>query len=614
MTGNVLQEYLVSLGFAVNQAQLRQFQNTLANVSRQVESHTAGLVRSYVGAAAAVSSAILGITGATVGLLDQTSRADLEYQKFALRMFMTTDAAKRMKIALDAMGESIEDIAWFPELRERYQEFMQEQKGLMPPGNFEDQMRRIRDIRNEFTRFTIIMNYGAQWVGSNLVKYLNVPIGEFQRWLIGVNDWLKENMPVWSDKIAYFFSEMIKLGKSAWSVMEDLAGAVGRLWDALSPKEHLLVAAGGLVWLFTVSPFARAVGMVLGLTAAIDDFYGYIDGKKSSQTLAPIWHNMLDLTKELKNIFKDLTAGVGDFFEALLPVKWSSIFDFLDDMTFKLAQAARIARIVITGLKAEPYRWDNSPEGQAKWNESQERLRVLNEQYDQADARHEREMKMSPEERMKRWQRQDVSAAGRASGTASEREQQAMAFLISHGVTPKKAAAVLGNIWSESSMIPDVVGDNGSSIGYFQHNKERRDALRKFAARKGTSETDPITQLEYAMTEPEWDEAMAAMNRESTMHGMARVFMEKFEKPAIMKLGSRGSFADQAYQNWQNAGAPGGPVGPQSFNTTVGSLNVYVANTNATPEEIAKAVKEELYAEQAWSNARMMREAAGVFG
>ena len=36
MMGNVLQEYLVSLGFAVNQNQLRQFQNTLANVSRQV--------------------------------------------------------------------------------------------------------------------------------------------------------------------------------------------------------------------------------------------------------------------------------------------------------------------------------------------------------------------------------------------------------------------------------------------------------------------------------------------------------------------------------------------------------------------------------------------------
>ncbi len=616
MMGNVLQEYLVSLGFAVNQNQLRQFQNTLAGVSRQVEAHTAGLVRSYTGAAAAVSSAILGITGATVGLLDQTSKADLEYQKFALRMFMTTDSAKRMKIALDAMGESIEDIAWFPELRERYHEFMQEQKGMMPPGSFEDQMRRIRDIRNEFARFSIIMNYGAQWVGHNLMKHLNVPIGEFQRWLIGVNDWLKENMPVWSDKIAFFFAEVIKLGGSAGRVVKDLAAAIGRVWEALSPKEQLLVATGGLIWLFSVSPFARATGMILGIIAAIDDLYAYIDGRKSSKALSPVWHHLLDVGRELKAVFKDMTDGVNAFFEAILPQKWMSTFNFLDDMTFKLAQAARYARIVMVGLQSEWFRWDMSEEGRAEWEKYQNKLMLLNRQAERAEARHEREMNMTPEERMRRWQGKDVSAPGRATGSATDLEKRTMAFLIAKGVDPKKAAAVAGNIWAESSFQPGAIGDSGESVGLFQHNARagRRQKLRDYAKAHGSTEFDPMMQLGYAMTEPEWEEAMVAMNRETTMHGMARAFMEKFEKPAIMELGERGSFADQAYQNWLSAGSPGGPVGPQSFNTTVGSVNVYVANTNATPEEIAKAVKEQLYAEQAWSNARMMREAGTVYG
>ena len=609
MTGNILSEYLVSLGFSVNQNQLRQFQNTLAGVSRQVESHTAGLVRSYTGAAAAVSSAILGITGATVGLLDQTAKADLEYQKFALRMFMTTDSAKRMKIALDAMGESIEDIAWFPELRERYHEFMQEQKGMMPPGSFDDQMRRIRDIRNEFARFTIIMNYGAQWVGHNLMKYLNVPIGEFQRWLIGVNDWLKENMPVWSDKIAYFLTKVISLGENAGKAINDL-------WNALSPREKLLTGVGGLVWLFSKSAFARAVAKILAVTAAIDDLYGFVEGKDSSKILSPVWNQLLTISKDLNGTIGLLKQSIRDLFDAMLPENWFSISGFWETINAWFGSMARLASVVALTFSTLPYSFGSDPETKKKYDAINKKIQDILDSEERATRQFREDMSMPYEERQRVRQNRFLSASGRATGSATDLEKKTMAFLVSRGVDPKKAAAVAGNIWAESSFQPGAIGDSGESVGLFQHNARagRRQKLRDYAKAHGSTEFDPMMQLGYAMTEPEWDEAMAAMNRETTMHGMARAFMEKFEKPAIMELGARGSFADQAYQNWLSAGSSGGPVGPQSFNTTVGSLNVYVANTNATPEEIAKAVKEELYEEQAWSNARMMREAGTVFG
>ena len=609
MMGNVLQEYLVSLGFSVNQNQLRQFQNTLSNVSRQVESHTAGLVRSYTGAASAVASALMGITGATVALLDQTAKADLEYQKFALRMFMTTDSAKRMKIALDAMGESIEDIAWFPELRERYNEFMREQKGMMPPGSFEDQMRRIRDIRNEFSRFSIIMNYGAQWVGHNLVKYLNMPIGRFQRWLIEVNDWLKENMPVWSDKVAYFFSKIITLGENAGKAVNDL-------WNALSPREQLLTGVGGLVWLFSKSAFARAVAKILAVTAAIDDFYGYIGGKESSVTLAPIWHHLLSMTKDLKGTLDSLKQSIDDLFETLAPGKWLGIGDFWDGLVVRLGIGGRLAAMAALQLSAQVYRFSDDPVNKAKYDKIQKQIEQIEQSGRDALSQYEEDRKLPYEERLRRYRERDLSASGGRGGTVSERERLAMQYYIANGVDPLDAAAAVGNFYQESGLDPTIVNPTSGAYGVMQLlSPDRVAEFKKYADKQHKPLSDYMTQIEFSMTEPRWQKAMREMQNASSLSEKTKIFSRIYEAPGFEEenLSRRNSFSGQVYQNWLTD-SHSNAVGPQSFNTTVGSLNVYVANTNATPEEIAKAVKEELYAEQAWSNARMMREAGTVYG
>ena len=291
-----LKEYLVALGFSVDQTQYNKFKNTLDSLDKLVEKHTDGMARNYAKAGFAVVGALTSITGAVVGLMDKIAMADLGYQKFALRMYMNADAAKQLKIATDALGESIQDIAWMPELRQRYFSLLGDQRRMALPGDFESQMRYLRDIRFEFTRMKMEATYSLQWIGSYLFRYLAEPITGIKGGLKGLNDYIIEKMPEWTNKVAQWLTQIINLGASAWRALKDIAHGFKMIWDILPPLGKELVLLGGIVTaIFMAGPFGRAFLLLSGILLLLDDFYAYLDGRKSSKTLAPIWNILLEM-------------------------------------------------------------------------------------------------------------------------------------------------------------------------------------------------------------------------------------------------------------------------------------------------------------------------------
>jgi len=74
-------------------------------------------------------------------------------------------------------------------------------------------------------------------------------------------------------------------------------------------------------------------------------------------------------------------------------------------------------------------------------------------------------------------------------------------YFINKGLGPDQAAGIAANAQAESSFSTTASGDGGSAIGIFQWEGSRRTALESFARRRGTSETDLQTQLDYAWHE-----------------------------------------------------------------------------------------------------------------
>lgn len=313
----VLQEYLVSLGMNVDKNALTKFNDTLKDLSRVIESATKGWTKAFVQASTAIAGALATVNAATAGLMERMAKLDMEQKKFALHMYMNVDAAKKMKIATDALGESLEDIAWIPELRGRYKNLIGLQNQLAPPSSYGAEMRHIRDIVFEFTKLKVSLQYGAQWVAHYLFKYLSGPMERFYQWVQKVNHEINFNMPNWTEKVARWLAVFEDLGESAVKFFKGTWDYLKGIWDDLPRAGKLLVVLGAIAALFLSSgPFGKAVMVMSSLLVLVQDYYGYMEGKNAALNWAKIMPDWEKNGKpKIKEFFDKLKEEVEHFFD-----------------------------------------------------------------------------------------------------------------------------------------------------------------------------------------------------------------------------------------------------------------------------------------------------------
>ena len=157
--------------------------------------------------------------------------------------------------------------------------------------------------------------------------------------------------------------------------------------------------------------------------------------------------------------------------------------------------------------------------------------------------------------------------------------QIAFNYFVSQGLSPVQAAGIVGNLQGESgqrlntsTINPGDGRDGTDSIGIAQWNSSRAQALKDYAASKGTPHTDLNTQLEFLHQElkgPEkaaYDKLLAAQTPEEATRAMLA-----FERPKDWNVpGShpnRVQYAARAlaaYGGGQPQPAPASPVSAPS--------------------------------------------------
>lgn len=241
---DILKEYLVALGFQIDRNEFAQFEDVLRQTAAQASSAASGTTAAWIKASGAILGSLAAVEGSLVGLMRHTAMADLNYQVFARRMFMSTDAARELKIATDELGYSLEDIIWGPkELKERFAELIDVQKQMTAEmggtGGFERQMRYLRDINFEFTKFRVEMQWFGMFLARDLSKALFGDETKLLEKLREWNKWFVENMPRLSEflaqRLAPVMRDIYAIFKDIGSVLKDIASGtlefLGWLYD-----------------------------------------------------------------------------------------------------------------------------------------------------------------------------------------------------------------------------------------------------------------------------------------------------------------------------------------------------------------------------------------------
>jgi len=202
---NILDEYLIKLGSVVDASGMARFHNALREATQGVSSNALAMTGSFFKAQTEIVSGFAAIGSAALGLVDKVANADQEYRLFAMHMYMSKDAARSLKVAMDALGQPLENLSWDPELRARTRQLIADQRAMAPAGDFEDQMRKIRDIRFEFTRMEVEVKYLGMHVVQDFMKALGLGPDTLLQKLEKFNAWVTHNLPEISQRIVRDF-------------------------------------------------------------------------------------------------------------------------------------------------------------------------------------------------------------------------------------------------------------------------------------------------------------------------------------------------------------------------------------------------------------------------
>ncbi|MCK1585492.1 hypothetical protein IVB03_39550 [Bradyrhizobium sp. 168] len=152
-------------------------------------------------------------------------------------------------------------------------------------------------------------------------------------------------------------------------------------------------------------------------------------------------------------------------------------------------------------------------------------------------------------------------------------------FFVSRGWTPAQAQGIVGNLIHESGLNPNAVHDKGTGLGIAGHRLERLDALKAYAASKGTTANDFQTQLEFIDQELKSTEsgAGAKLRNAATPEQAAAAFIN-FERPLGYdpnNLAAAHGYSNRVAQATRLAGG----VVPATANDTafIGKANAVVA-------------------------------------
>lgn len=554
---NILEEYLVRIGAEVDKDAFAGAAKAINNLSGMLGK--LGSILKY----GAIFAGLAKVTEAVIDNIKAVASADLEYQKLAQSMWVTKDTAKTLSVVLKTMGASQEDVAWVPELREQFFRLRQEMAELSTPADADGQLAWIREIGYDVQSLQLKLKMFKEWVVYYLIKELQPYIKEFQEFIRWLNDKFGKSLPALARKVASVLASVVRVAMSLVKALKWVFEGIYNFIDALPSKTKALVAVFAVVGAAIMAgPFGLMMMAIGTALIMLEDFFGYLEGRESSETMKPLWKWLTDENNPLRRLIEKLKEGIAFILEKL-----TELFEkvFTEERQEKLKKTvANIAKgvaeiaeglaTIVESIFGKKYPvvkkfWDFFLTAVGKvvdkvltlTNSMGHLMRALGKAM-QGDFKGARE--------------EFINAAADENATG-ERSKYIQQKLMSMGFTASAAAGVVGNLVQESGLRTDAIGDNGTSGGLAQWHNERLDALKRFAAARGKEWTDLETQIEFLAEEmrTSYADTYAKMQNAELPEIAGQIMTDEYEipDPASANYSQRRANARAAYEAMKSA-------------------------------------------------------------
>lgn len=312
MARNIIDEYLVSLGVDIDHSSISKLDNALGKIEGMVNA-TASLGKNLAVASTAIIGSIFGIISAGTALVTSNANVENSYATLSASMMITERQAKSMKMALDALGKSQNEVMLNPKLREQYRALLADNQAMSVGGDYKAMMNEVTDFMFEFTRLKQEIAVGMQWIAYYIVKDLAGPLGEAKDIMKQINNYIIQNMPRITRTIATGFGYVRNIFFAIWRVFKNIALHLKEFWENLPKAGKKAFIALGLA-LFAASGPVGALIVALGsLLLLLEDYFAYMDGKESMY--GKYWEKLNEALDSVNGAWDSMLKYVREFFD-----------------------------------------------------------------------------------------------------------------------------------------------------------------------------------------------------------------------------------------------------------------------------------------------------------
>lgn len=176
-----------------------------------------------------------------------------------------------------------------------------------------------------------------------------------------------------------------------------------------------------------------------------------------------------------------------------------------------------------------------------------------------------------------------TTAPGSPAAGQGSKAQRALEYFVSTGWTREQAAGIVANLSKESSFNHQAVGDGGRAYGIAQWHPDRQADFKAWAGKsiKDASFEEQLGFVNYEMTQGKERKAGNALSNARTAREAGAIVSDLYERP-LRKEGAERGLAAEAYSRQLGS--------TTNINQT---NNITVTGTN-NPEATAKAVGKEV--------------------
>lgn len=189
-----------------------------------------------------------------------------------------------------------------------------------------EDLKRAAQLKTSVMSLTTQLRAFGTTIAIGTLPMIDKLVTSFKEWLNVNKEWVASNITKFLENLGRVFSELWEDGKKLVDWFKETLGPIGdfgkKLWEATDWAKLLKGALALLVSYFApaIAAFGLAVGAVIALSAAFEDFIAFLEGKDS--IIGRLVDSFQEKFPNLANLLKNVVVGAFELVTKTAGIMW----------------------------------------------------------------------------------------------------------------------------------------------------------------------------------------------------------------------------------------------------------------------------------------------------